>query len=65
VREDARRVVVDDFDIADEAVRVEALEEVVRQQGVLRDTSSRANATNASTSYRPLPVKIPSSKRSW
>ena len=37
VREDARRIVVDDLDVGDEGrARVEALEEVVRQQRVLR-----------------------------
>ncbi len=40
VREDARRIVVDDLDIGDERrTRIEALEEVVRQQGVLRHAS--------------------------
>ena len=37
VREDARRIVVDDLDVGDEGrPRIEALEEVVRQQRVLR-----------------------------
>jgi hypothetical protein len=37
MREDARRIVIDDLDVGDEGrTGIEALEEVVRQQGILR-----------------------------
>ena len=40
MREDARRIVVDDLDVRDEGrSRIEALEEIVRQQRVLRHTT--------------------------
>ena len=64
VGEDARRVVVDDLDVGDEGrARVEALEEVVGEERVLGDAFGEGGA-KASTSSRPLPVKIPSPKRS-
>ena len=63
VGEHARRVVVDDFDVGDERrPRVEALRRGRATSSVFSGTRSRSARTKASTSYSPLPVKMPSPK---